>query len=609
MADFSVNATQMAGPQEAGSAPVQAVQERAANPLGGVIGVLDSAVDLFAFNSKKNQKLDEEARKQQALSRYASEQATINSAVMTGAMTPAESRVRSQTLLDQHLATGMYTSEISQLHSTFVKGTALGDVEQVAQTEKDRLKAGVQAAQSDGIEFPPNASVPTQNAIVAAWQAQKRAKQDSDEEMKNIRFQRESKDWNDKQADAVAKQQGIQTINKIAASQIDLSGAFITGLVDSVKASPGSYDTALASFTSHFAKIESTLQAAAGNHPELAGSYRSLFADLKRVGEKMLDPKNQTEALDNEYKMLVNKMKLTAVQTDPKILGYAALSQILGANSDLALSAAKAGSSINNLLENMNTPAGGYLQPPNLINDPKTLSSSMDILDKTLKSTGFDMMKDPAKARTEVRNAFDNILEQTSVALDKGMPAKDIERVMKTLASPEFGAYVKKEGYSPQGIEAVRKAIQINYNKTITQAVGQKLEEYVYGGAVFSRGGSEAPVTALKDTVDVKFNGSGISFMAKQGAGNDPVAKGDVKDKVKALNDASAGVNRMIQVAAHLEGTTDYAAIWDKYKHTFVPQLYPNKKGDIVEYNGVKYSYKDLPNVSYTDRSNWQPVK
>ena len=107
----------------------------------------------------------------------------------------------------------------------------------------------------------------------------------------------------------------------------------------------------------------------------------------------------------------------------------------------------------------------------------------------------------------------------------------------------------------------------------------------------------------LVDAVDIKYDGSGISFVPRKGkTALEPFQQKQQEASIAELNSVKAGINQSIHIGAHMEGSTDYNKYWEENKHLYVPQLYPARVGTVV--NGYKYK-----GGVYTDPSNWTKVE
>lgn len=600
MADFSINSTNLASPQGAGSAPVAPVEQRAINtsPLDFISTAVESAFKYIG----NSQKADKEALKDQALKSYADEQSTINKLSATGYMSPSEAKARSQDAYNRSVAA--YPSlhaDLTALHKGFAGASQLEDV-----LDEEKFKATarqdlIKKAMGDGVPIRTDMDKPTQDKMLDAYQAQQRSKEELSAYMRAEEFKRGQTTYQQGQDDRRAKEQTIGILNKITSSQIGITDAVVLDWANTVKNDPSKYDEVKVGVTSYFTKLRSVVQAASANNPELAPAYRTMFDDLQSTAEKLIDPKTRTDQLENQWKQMVNTALINMGITDPVVIKLSAMTQALGPNSTVAMQAASP--AINAFIKMVNPPVASEPAPYVLGKDMQgdIVKMLKNHLDGVNKQTYF---KDPEKARTELKIGMDNLMKQTSAALDGGMSSKDVADVMSLMASPEFGKYIKEGTVSPDAVAAMSKTVQLRYNKDIIEAVDNKLGEYLYGGAAFGKGSSSAPVKKLMDVVEVQFNGSGVSFVPKKGVNLDKAESRSQAESLKLLSDASVGVNRMLHLAAHLSGTTDYAATWEANKHILMPQMYPVKKGSIV--NGYEFIGNDAS--QWDNKAFWKQL-
>jgi len=69
------------------------------------------------------------------------------------------------------------------------------------------------------------------------------------------------------------------------------------------------------------------------------------------------------------------------------------------------------------------------------------------------------------------------------------------------------------------------------------------------------------------------------------------------------LTQYQQGLNTVVRIGAHMEGTSDYQKYWEDNKYVLLPQLYPIKPG-FVDKAGFKWS----GDGDFRDRNTWTKV-
>ena len=129
MADFSVNATQLSAPQGAGSQPLQAVAPVDNSQMYKVAG---SIVDIFEQGVKNNRKQEAADLQKSVVNGYIREVATVNDAIASGGVSPAEARIRTRAIFNKYAAGyGEYIEDFDKAAKAFKGQSELGEAEDI----------------------------------------------------------------------------------------------------------------------------------------------------------------------------------------------------------------------------------------------------------------------------------------------------------------------------------------------------------------------------------------------------------------------------------------------------------------------------------------------
>lgn len=581
MADFSVNATNLSAPSGAGSQPVSYTP--VAEPANNTVGLLGGLVDMFAKGAGVVQEVSAAKQKDALLRTISEKEAKLNTGVQNGEITPQEYSVRSRANWNEALASnpGM-AGDITKLFNSFKASTLTGDTNDAIKSQRDQA-ARTKEKEDDALRTAGYMLTPTttENERAMMWAAHQQTvstEKRFDQMKKQIEWERTNTTWNQNQGDRTAKLQAPIILNDIAGSQLQSLGAELTSMQNAVKANPSLRDSLSIQLEQRFAGINATLIAAASSSdPSLANSYKPLFDGMLKLGQKMLDPKEQSESLTRELTDLMNRTKLGLIQDNPKLRQLAAISNLYG-NNPAVLGADFAKELTGAMLQVGSTPVqngqtNGYV--PQIVGNPNIESGALAALREGVKQIQTGNPKNKEAANIEASNSVNNILIQTGKAIGNGATPQSLKGLAGFFSGSEYAYMIQKGQIDPTAAQAARLTFQQLYEPAVVSSLGAKLQDKVE-----ISDGKYAPLAAQ---VDVKWNGAGFVFEGTKGA--------KAVNAITGLKTAEAGLTQLVRLGAHMEGTTNYEQYWEKNKHLFLPSIYPDparlKVGEVVQ--GRKY--------------------
>lgn len=632
MADFSVQATNLSPPQGAGSQPLDPVQEKFVDtsPISG--SALGGIVDIFAKGLQINRKEEAEKAKTAIVGSYVKEETTINNAVATGQLSPAAAASRSRANANKYYAA--YPQYIDGFESAgkALRGfTETGDVQASLDSEKKLRDADKQAASSAGFIFTAGMAPEAENAQIKAHKTGVMAQNQLEQVYKANAEKRAQGTFNAAEAERDAKETGIRMVNAVAGDNMAAFQSLGSTLVADVKSGKITPEQGQLLLTERYSNINAAIQASARLNPELASPYRSLFNEANDVFKKMLDPKNVTEDLENQLKAVTTRLKLVAL-SDPKFAAIVTTSNLLGNNPNLSfIAASETQTAIARISQSPAANGATNAYTPQVVGNPDVEPGTLQIL-----RSGLQQLKDPKtrnvdKQKIESENSVNEILKQTGQQLNMGATPQQLKGVADFFASPEYAGYVTGAKINPEAAQAAKRTFQLLYEPAVIQGVQQKLTNVLMqptnvGGNTRSvlenirsnvrpeDATSRSPnavepttpkATTLKDAINITFTGAGVQFELKNMAGLSDIERVDQRNKVTELQTAQKALNQVIHIAAHMEGSTDYAKYWEANKHIYLPQMFSKYKGleigDVK--NGMRYKGGEA-----NDAKNWEQV-
>lgn len=599
MAEFGVTATQLSAPQGAGATPIAPVQEQVSNT--SMIGVIASVGDTFAQGIRQGMKAYAEQTRDNILGQFNKEMYSINEAIRTG-MSASEAAARSQAVY------GKYASAYPQFHDEITKSAAgfkgyteVGTAVRKVETEADIRKSAMLSAQNDGYMFFPGMSTQAEDAQIQSHQLALRSAKDLDSFYKAQAEKRAQGTYDKGVAAEESKQTSLRLINDLASSNLNSSREFSVSVGQQVRNGEMSIDEARALITKRFASINLAIQSTAGINPELAAPYRSIFGEVQKLSEQLIDPKAPVEVLTAQIDSLLSRQKIMALQ-DPAVAKAISASQLFGNNAQVLLSNNK---TVATAIERMlSTPADKTDISNPVVGNKGVEEPTFDFLRRSMSDVSSNKYNDNVKAKDEVNNVIRHTLKQTADMIGRGVDAKTLEEAVSFFASPEYGQWASTNTTKPEEQRAAYYAIQVIYQPTVVQGVEKRINEafVTNTGLVPARaatGETITPKTAKlnKDNFSVQFNGSGIVFGMKN-TPTDPLEARFAAQTLQSLKATQQALTQLVRAGAHMEGTTNYGKVWEENKHIFLPSFFSRYEGLEIgqTVNGMKYKGGDPKN-------------
>lgn len=595
MADFGADAASL-GPAQAQLSPVAPVQEQAtANPLTSLV---TGVGDFLAKGLEEKVKDDQLQQKNAVLSQVAQSEATLNQAMDQGAISATEAASRSRANYNKYLASyPQYATEINGLNTAFKSSTETGDRDTQLANQADIKKAQINQAVSQGYYIPPTAS-PTQiDNIVQASQSGIQAQKTFELATAHAQAEREAGRF-------TTEQQNAELKRATGTALIQVTGDTLTGFSSTIDAAIKDVQAGGDPVKNQFAinqynnKIQAQLAALAVQNPELAAPFKEIFTNVATLGQKLADPKQYTADLKEQYDAQITKGKLLAIQ-DPDIRSAAVASSLFPGSAMLAVPQAAAVGRVLFTAGNTTTSNGvqsGYA--PQIVGNPQVESDAFKVLRAGLGNLNNGKVSDPIKASVEASNSVNVVLKQVGDQINNGAARTNpglLKNAASFFASPEYAQYVTSGHVDATAQAAAKHTFQAIYEPAVIDAIGGQLKGTL----------AESPTsTPIAQAVDTKFTGAGVVFVPSSKPKDAQEAQQQAA-VVANLNQAQAGLNQLIHIGAHMEGSTNYQKYWEENKHIYLPQVYPDpaklKEGQVV--NGKKYI-----GGNYTNPDNWQVV-
>lgn len=626
MADFGYSATQLSPARGVGSEPIRGVVEApstyqfpgaALNIAGGVLGDMAKAEQLAARNAP--------------IASYTREMTSLTQGFEQGIIKAEELSAKQSALGTKYAAMFAGKPELIEAFNSTRKSllglTSDGNAAE-AVSRQDKLEQGyITQAQGMGYWIPANATREerevTLKAAAAAKQAEdtaariarenaERRAQNSDERAMTSE-QRAAAKFDQETRDAKNKIEAAQTLSNLASTNLDAVMEQPRIIRKRIQAGEISFEEGQALLNKSQTTIAAQFLALSGTSPETARPWMQLFEDANKQGMAYIDPKTEASAVEAQYQSIKTKGMLVAI-ANPKVKGAVIASEMF---KGTAVATLLSSSAVVDAVAYLSTSDGSpdTSKAPQLVanGDKDTERSVYTVFKSSLKALQTGDVTNPANAATQNRTAINNVLKQTGKLLNDGdIRDTDFKEVSSFMASPEFAYAVKQGLLDPAARQGAREAWQVHYQKSVVNGVRRALNTEIGDDTITNVAGENAGNTTrpvgkvnLADAVDVEFNGAGVRFVPNNRA-DTTGRSGYTSLATQQLNQTTTAVNQLIQIGAHLEGTTDYAKYWEENKYRILPDYYADprnlKPGQIV--NG--YKFLGIPGATTRDKRNWE---
>lgn len=608
MADFNVN---LSGPQGQGAQVVDPVRTAVSGPAD--YSGIGEAANIFAKAYKEGKMKDAEGRKQAVIAEYIQNESVYTDALSSGQWQAAHVAMASRANFKKMLgAYPEYMDDLLKAKKTVYDGTETGEAQKKVDAEIALREADKKGASEAGFTFYPGMGEDAQNKTIDAFKFEKRTAKDLEEQRKaNAEVRAQNAEGRSEEAHFVAmreekeKRNAVSSLVSIADKNLEAVSATVQDLMNNTSMT---YEQKLLAHSGNINRIKQGMLSVAASNPSLAAPWQKLVEDIDIVAQKLLDPvqksENDTKTLKAKWESLLYTAKLATIDSNPELLKFVVASQIF---NDPALITQAGHGEIKNWLAGAGSGDATH-KPANVVGE-KNEKQVLNMLEKAIQK--IDTSQDKDRAVQEAVNAAEVVMKQTTKSDGATNPS-----AMKNLAafygSSSFGKLAASGKVNMETMKRVKEVFQVSYEPAVQQAVLERMNTPV---------GEKGE--KLSNSVNIKFSGNGVVFEGKASSNpsSQPFLSGWIADGMRgngitagnhALKAAEEGLNTLVRVGAHMEGTTDYGAYWEKNKHYLLPTVFPDpvklKVGQTLkakngktykylggDYNDISGSYQEIP--------------
>lgn len=619
MAEFGTQATQLSAPSGAGANPIQGVMTPTSNVTlpTGLLQIGTQVVADIRKGEVAKTKADAEAAKNNVITRYVSEITKINTAGRDAGWSPSEISARTRAVGNQYAVEAASMGIIEDLDKARKAALNIGEVgDTISEAEEARTQRvkDVDKLRTLGVYAPPDAPPEYIQQQLERSLGREFYESEWAQKQREIDAGRQNLTFTQTQADRAKKEATAGFLSKYAANNFESVSASISQIGDKVLAGGLSADEGRVMINASASEANAVLAQMTIANPEMATPLKQLFNDLHKNQLDRLE--NPSKDLENQYKTLINKAKLIAVQDNPELIGLIVANDTLGQTITGTLTASNVASKVIPKMMSMDTRSGNLVT--NLVGDggQKTAENEMySQANQVINLLKTGTANDPVAAKATANLYINNILDQLGDKYGSNkIKATDLKEITGFMNGPNFAYFVKEGGLDPSTAAQAKKAYQQLYAKEVDGSIKSQLEAPIPVGTregALARGAQargEAPETqpeTIMSAVDIGFSNGSVQFTPKTTAEfSSSSKKAIVTEKIRDLRNTQTALTQLVRIGAHLEGTTNYQEYWEKNKATILPYYYGNESYPI----GVVVDGWKLNAYPYSDRRNWERV-
>lgn len=589
-ANFGPEATQLSAPQGAGATPVEGVR----TPAGGIdlspISNLVSGLDSMFTDMLKQKK---ETNENQIISEFVkAHEKNDQMRLQTG----DRSRWMAQQQLINSQFAGQYGDMVDKFQKVvnFRKGGLVEEQETEAQSEQKRRNAVLDKVSTWA---NTNVSRETQDFLIDAQRTSDRLAQQQ-EEIRQSEKHRASMDAAEREAyDYRVRQDGTRLVVDIAAKHEQAFSSYMFDLARQVK--DGRIDEIEANRMAgqYFNNIQMTLSTASAANPQLAAPFKASFESMYNDGREFFKPGAQLKDLEDRVKKIRLQGQLKFLSSDPDLPELAAASEIFKNHPDIMLNLdpkiVKAMGALGVKETGHTSPEIDHATKEQIVGIPKYEKPAFDALKSAIKQSVDGTGGDRKKLNTEVYGQMKGLMGQYSDQYLLGKLTPESRKNMNEFLMDKTVAKFMRDNPVPVSVaQTLTRVVHDNfkqYRSTLTNELSTVLEgsykndpgtralmpsPSVLGGGVEN---FDVPDTRRNktvdplDAIDITWKGDRMVFTPKKM----PVDPAQQAMLVSRLNQLSNVLSNGVIIGAHIEGSTDYGAYFNKSKHIMFEGKFP----------------------------------
>lgn len=583
MTMFGADATQLAQPRGAGSAPIAPVQEPASDPgLNGVVKLLGGLASNYAQSAVTDKEKpwmkarnDFQSKASELMQQY---QTSPDSTTQTQVLTNMR-KLYTNTLAQGAVFGDDFAKSIKDTYLVLRTGSGLDEIEDTRKADVKRINdASDELLKTGRYFFNENPTDQDRTLAVELVNQKNKIEEDArrineaeDRRMKRASENRSATEFERKTENYLLTQAAQQSVGNYLASGNKLIKTNLDAARASIKPDGSNYSEV----ANRFSAILQNLRAEAVPLLQYDSAALSAFNDnfdrTMKLAVESLDPKKGTQDLKDAVDAML-AADMYRLVSRPGGATFVNMNRVTNGLVTQKVEGTKFLTEMYNELDN--APVSGML--PSVVNGNTTNQKAM------FSATQAEMMKAASGRLPDSDKVFDDGVKTFEAAINSLAaipPGKQVSMAYLAdfFSSPAAAEIIKRGKYNP---EVAMRAIPV-FENTYVNSVAKHVDGFLsktVGEATYTDGQRDTTrtptmVNTFKFTMDK--DGKLVAEESRDPRMTFAGSKWYVAAQVREAQTFADELNKAVRSTAFLLGTNDYAKVWEDYRHKFLPGRFP----------------------------------
>ena len=301
------------------------------------------------------------------------------------------------------------------------------------------------------------------------------------------------------------------------------------------------------------------------------GIFNQQMDNLMAAALVDLDPTQRSEQSTAKYNDYLKRVQIGLMSSDPNLEILAGLGSMVG---NLPINIAAGNTAVAKVFKSVQDGTySGAILSKDVDTQRIVYQAARDTINQAVAGRS---VTDPKTAIADA-GKFTNNMTAEAAKVSPGDPTS-LRTYTQYMATPEVAQLVNQGAIDKQTAAITKQVWQEVYQRDILQNVTPKLNAPLGAGVVVD-GAATQPT--LASAIDFEMRGGQLVLVDKVAPGifASPQL---INRKTQDIRNVMNEINTLIRAGAHLEGSTDYDAYWEKNKANILPDFFvsPEKEAD-----------------------------
>lgn len=596
MADFNVS---LAAPQGVGAGVIAPVREPG---FGDLLSAGADILSSIAKGKAESDKAKAQAADRAIIQQYAQKYSALSEDENLQALMPGQRKAMSEALFRQHVAANPHLIDEFKKVTSGMRdfGTITNDLEAVADVKAER-KNKISTLSSRGYEV---SSTDSDAQIDRLWAVNQHAVQI--ERLAEQKIKLESHGASMASAERSALQFNIEQESRkrvmamgndylpaLQTKADEILNKFKSGEIKDAATAKAAWDKLKMQFD------QSVRTVTVGNEGMGAG-FLEISKTLDANFNDALTGKTQTETLKNSVDLAMFGAQAKLLDKPENALFFGTLKMAPNALEKLISVTPKSDEFLRDVF--------AFAVGKGSVRSPEA-AQGVSITVKGV-SDQFTRTQDVATGK-QLSGLFSKVLTELPVQDAYGADPKVISHLVQSLDDPNFADRVSAGEVPPEKLSSASAVLGRVWKDKVVENVSAKLGQPFT--AYTSSNMTSTVQTDVASLTDIQFINGKVVFAprAEKGVYLTPDELSQHRDVVKKMQSSSDAVSQIIRIDAYMAGEKDPSKTWEKNKHRYFPNNFPDPEvintSKIYLSEGKKFKYNG--GIPWRSKSSWEEVK